>query len=240
MYKNGLFGIGVLLLAHSVQHVAYAQSPELPPDAAQVPAPTTEAIPHDEAIVDSSARDTSQGCQSGSRLSRWWHGRAKPCLQYSHWGYPEYFEEPPFGASVRAVANTQICNGWNSRLTLYQYDFCDGAPFLNLHGQRKLNELAAAFQIWMHHTLRIEATPEAPRLDIARRDHIAKLLADGGVPARVEIGYPTEVSPFGDETRIVNENLLQRVRSGRPIGGMSGGGTGGMMISGGGNSGQSQ
>jgi hypothetical protein len=207
------------LLAFCVPAVVQAQSPETLPGATQSSAPSAEPMVYDQAA----GCESTPGCRGGSRLSRWWHGHAKPCLQYSHWGYPEYFHEMPFGAGVTAVQSAQICNGWTSRLMLYHYDFCDGAVSLNVHGQRRLNELTTAHHIWMHHILRIEATPDSPRLAQARRNHVAKLLADAGIPARVEIDFPVEVSPFGDETRIVNDNLLRRVRSGKALGGSSGG-----------------
>jgi hypothetical protein len=125
-------------------------------------------------------------------------------------------------------------------MMLYRYDFCDRGARLNLHGQRRLNELAATGYIWTHHILRIETTPGAPDLDRARRDYVARALAEAGVSARVEIGYPTEVSPFGDETRMVNTNLLRRVQRGRPLGGSSGGGMTGYGASGGGTEGESE
>ncbi len=220
-----------------------AQESETVPDVAQVTQDSDNASSFD-GWVESSTPAALQGYRPGSRLSRWWHERTKPCLQYSHWGYPEYFEETPLGASLGATQSVQICNGWASRLMLYHYDFCDGAPSLNFHGQRRLNELATTFPTWAHLSLRVQATPDDPGLGQARREYVAKVLAGAGVPARVEIGWPTEVSPFGDETRIVNQNLLRRVQSGRPLAGTSVGG--GMAVSGGGNrdnsgnSGQSQ
>jgi hypothetical protein len=219
MIRSGILGLAAMLLAGCLHQTARAQPPDKLPDAAPIPAACG-----DELICEQPAGyASSPSCRRGSRLSRWWHGSAKPCLQYSHWGYPEYFEEMPFGAGVTAVQSAQICNGWTSRLMLYHYDFCDGAASLNLHGQRRLNELAAAHHIWMHHVLRVEATPGAPRLDQARRNHVTRMLADAGLPVRVEIASPIEVSPFGDETRIVNDNLLRQVRSGKPLGGSAGG-----------------
>ena len=144
-------------------------------------------------------------------MATWWIERAKPCLQYSHWGYPEYFEEVPHGARLRQLQGVQICNGWASRLMLYHYDFCKGSSELNLDGQRRLHKLSTAFPIWMHHALVIEATPENPQLDRERRDQVAALLANAGTPARVEIGYSTAVSPFGDETKVIGEDFLRSV-----------------------------
>jgi hypothetical protein len=218
MIIDGTRRIAIALLISCTPLAVCAQPPEQFPEPAQTEVGYGEGAAYDPP----GGYDTSRGYRGGSRLSRWWHGSAKPCLQSSHWGYAEYFEEVPFGVGVTAVHNAQICNGWAARQMLYHYDFCDGAASLNLHGQRRLNEFAASYHIQNHYILRVEATPGSPRLDQARRDYVAKVLADAGVPTRVEISYPAQVSPFGDETRIVNENLLDRVRSGEPIRGTAG------------------
>jgi hypothetical protein len=147
-------------------------------------------------------------------LVRWWQDRAKPFMQYTHWGYPEYFEETPFGTSVRAHQRAQISSGWAARLVLYQYDFCDGGVTLNPSGQRRLKDLATGFDCWSHHRLLIEATPDRPQLAAARRNHVTKMLHDSGIPAHVEVGTPTGFMPTGDEALLMNMNLLRQVRSG--------------------------
>ena len=164
-------------------------------------------------------------------LVRWWQDRAKPLMQYTHWGYPEFFEETPFGTSVRAHQRAQIFSGWSARLVLYQYDFCDGGVTLNLSGQRRLKDLATGFDCWSQHRLLIEATPDHPQLAVARRNHVTKMLHDSGVPAQVEVGVPTGFMPTGDEALLMNMNLLRQVRSG--------GGSVGMPSGGGGDGGQS-
>ena len=255
MKKNGIrWTVGLLLWLCS-PYVLHAQPPEAPqgPDTPQgleavSPGPggpenAEQLEPEPSMYADGSACSDQSSfgqCDAGSstrfrrffkgpsRLAIWWNERAKPCLQYSHWGYPEYFEETPNGARVRECQVAQICNGWASRLMLYHYDFCEDSSTLNLHGQRRLHELAAAFPIWMHHALVIETTPGNPHLDLQRRDHIAALLANGGTPAQVEVGYPPNVSPFGDETRVVGGKFLNAVsRSGLRSGGGSGGSSGG-------------
>jgi hypothetical protein len=157
---------------------------------------------------------------SRSRIGNWWQSQIKSCLQYSHWGYPEEFQEIPFGARFRAHQQAQICSGWSARLWLHRYDFCDDGAILNAAGHKRLTELAAEFPVWSHHVLVIESTPGKPQLDAARREHVAKLLEAAGVPAQVAIGVPTISAPFGDETRVWNTRLMDQIRSG---GGQAGG-----------------
>jgi hypothetical protein len=142
--------------------------------------------------------------------------RIKARLQYSYWGYPEEFEEIPFGARVRAHQEAQICSGWSARLWLYRYDFCDDGASLNAAGHKRLSELAHEFPVWSHHDLVIEATPGQPQLDAARRAHVEKQLETLGIPAQVVIGVPTVSAPFGDETRVWNSLLTKQIQSGGP------------------------
>ena len=172
------------------------------------------------------------GVDPRNRLVRWWQDRAKPLLQYTHWGYPEYFEETPLGTSLRAHQRAQISSGYAARLVLYQYDFCDGGVTLNPSGQRRLRDLVTGFECWAHHRLLIEATPDRPQLAVARRNHVTKMLHDSGIPAQVEVGVPTGFMPMGDEALLMNQNLLRQVRTGggsisMPSGGGGGGGGGG-------------
>ncbi len=156
------------------------------------------------------------------------HGRLKPCLQFSHWGYPEEFEEIPFGARVRAHQQAQICSGWAARLWLYRYDFCADGASLNAAGHKRLSELAREFPVWSHHALVIETTPGKPQLDAARRAHVEKLLETSGIPAHVVIDVATVSAPFGDETRVWNSLLMKQIQSGGPRAGGSQGGTSAM------------
>jgi hypothetical protein len=156
-------------------------------------------------------------------LVRWWQDRFKPLMQYTHWGYPEYFEEMPFGTAVRSHHMVQVSKGWAARCVLYQYDFCDDDVMLNPPGERRLRELAAAFSCWLHYPLLIEATPERPGLATARRNHVAQLLHDHHIPARVEVDVPSGFMPFGEEALLINRNLLRQVNSGGGTMGMPGG-----------------
>ncbi|HPM82030.1 MAG TPA: hypothetical protein PLF81_15090 [Candidatus Anammoximicrobium sp.] len=152
----------------------------------------------------------------------------KSCLQYSHWGYCDLFEEVPLGARLRAHQRAQICSGWAARLWLYRYDFCDEQATLNAAGHKRLTELASVFPAWSDHVLVVESTPANPQLDEARRAHVAKLLETAGTPATVVVGVPAISAPFGDETREWNKLFLRQIRSGgAPLGGSSGGGMSG-------------
>ena len=146
-------------------------------------------------------------------LARWWHDRFKPHMQFTHWGYPEYFEEKPFGTAVRSHQQMQISKGWAARSVLYQYDFRDGDVMLNPRGERRLRELLTEFPRWAQHPLMIEATPQYPQLASTRRDHVAQLLHDNDIPARVEVGLPTGFMPLGDEARWINNNLREQMQS---------------------------
>lgn len=171
-----------------------------------------EPVPADSRNTGGPAFAPADGSDQRSALARWWQDRAKPHLQYSYWGYPEEFDEMPFGASVQAHQRAQICNAWSARLFLYQYDFCDGGTTLNLHGQQRLNEMMAAFPAWAHHhRLMIESTPDQPHLALARREHVMRLLTKAGIPAPVEVGLPTGFVPFGDETRMMNAQLMKQM-----------------------------
>ena len=144
--------------------------------------------------------------------------RLKARLQWSHWGYPEEFGRVPPGTSVRAHAQLQIANGLAARLILYRCDFCDGAetdaPRLNDHGWKRLNELLAVQQCWGSLPLVIEATPDQPQVDAARRQYVMNQLEQAHVPAKVVIGVPLVPGVPGVEATELNTRLLQQVRSG--------------------------
>jgi hypothetical protein len=161
-------------------------------------------------------------------LVRWWNNRFKPRMQFTHWGYPEYFEETPLGTSVGCHKLVQISKGWAARSVLYRYDFREREAILNTQGERRLRQLTTAYSYWMHHPLIIEATPEQPHLANARRDHIAQLLQDHGLSAQVEVGVPDGFMPTGEEALLMNQNLLQQIRSGGGTLGLGAGAGGGM------------
>jgi hypothetical protein len=218
MRKCNLLG---WILAISVSGVLNAQgtsppAPGNPPPGSEyqlVRLPVVE--PLDPPEYENFAVDDAAVASYRCALTRWWNYRAKPHLQYTHWGYPEFFEEMPLGSSVRAHQCEQIAQGLADRLVLYRYDFHEGSTVLNSQGQRRLSDLAVAFPHWSHLRLVIESTPENPELAIARRNHVVKLLQDRNVPAQVEVGLPHGLGPSGDEVLLMNRNLLRQRRYGQ-------------------------
>ncbi len=167
----------------------------------------------------------SQRCSHGSACANCrvtWKDRmqanweeTKAHMQYSHWGYPEEFEERPFGESTCAHLKAQITNGLKAGLALYRYDFSNvpgtDASQLNAHGKRRLFEVAKRFPCDLS-PLVIEAAQSDPELDAARRAHVIAALQDriGEVPEEwVVVGRP-KFSTLGDEELVeVYGNMLR-------------------------------
>ncbi|HUT12984.1 MAG TPA: hypothetical protein VMY42_20985 [Thermoguttaceae bacterium] len=144
--------------------------------------------------------------------------RVKACLQESHWGYPEEFEERPFGACVFAHVKTQVVNGLAAQMVLYRYDFCDetlGEPQrLNPRGVEQLNKIVGLMAA-NSCPLIIEPTPCNPDLDRARRDFVLQLLQASAcdVPeSRVVVCKPDD-GLRGEEAFEIDQNMLQQTRT---------------------------
>jgi hypothetical protein len=166
-----------------------------------------------------------RGCACSGRIEHWWQTRAKPCLQESHWGYAEQFEEKPFGASLRAHMNTQVCNGTKDRMVLYRYDFHEGilgpADKLNPHGQRRLTELARMLRCNIF-PLVIEPSLNDPALDTARRDHVLELLKDSTFECPedwVVVRRPNAKGLSGEDAMQVYKNLMSGAQPAASTGG---------------------
>ena len=132
----------------------------------------------------SCADATCSSCRSNNAIARYWRNRAKPFLQETHWGYCEYFDEPPFGAATRRAIMTQIAAGWRAQLVLYQFDFLpvDGErpQELSVRGRRELVRIADKFQK-IPAPIVIEQSPGNPVLDTARRQQVLQELRRIGV-----------------------------------------------------------
>jgi len=144
--------------------------------------------------------------------------RVKACLQESHWGYPEEFEERPFGSCVCAHLKTQVANGLAAQMVLYQYDFCDqtfGDPQrLNPRGLEQLKKIVCLMQA-NSCPLIIEPAPCNPDLDVARRAYVLELLRASAceVPeSRVMVCKP-EGGLRGEEAFDIDENMLRQTRT---------------------------
>ena len=65
-----------------------------------------EPVPADLRITDDptfAPAACSTGGYQRAVVPRWWHDRLKSCLQYSHWGYADEFEEIPFGPACERI-----------------------------------------------------------------------------------------------------------------------------------------
>ncbi|GEM_PF-6946660 len=164
-------------------------------------------------------------CDPGTVMVDRWGHRARRRLQSSHWGYPEEFEQMPFGqrmpfgASVRAYQEFQIQSGWDARQFLYHYDFFNGGTTLNHRGLRRLHDMAMDSTRGGPLSLRIEATPDEPQLAQARRQHVLQRLQDFGLSMQVEIGVPVGFVPRGEEIQYIDGRRVEQIR-GRMSGGM--------------------
>jgi len=166
-------------------------------------------------------------------LSAWWQYHLKPCLQYTHWGYADLFEEPAFGASVRATWKTQVCRGLAAQMVLYRYDFCPAsAPDcaqLNTHGRRRFQEISSMMRCCGFSCVLIETSGDA-NMDAARRNHVLKLFAETGFPVPEEwvvVGTANAPGLRGEEAILIDKNVLGDVKNGNKNGAQGGGGVGG-------------
>jgi hypothetical protein len=158
-------------------------------------------------------------CPTGP-IGRWYHCRAKPALQESHWGYPEQFCIRPFGSYMRAAVVAQVQNGIAAQLALYQMDFVtpDGLPGvqLNAKGLRRLEKISELIPLSLC-PLVIEVNEVDPTLNAARRAHVIALLEQsfGEFPdERVVVGRPTARGLTAPEAIMIQENVLLQMRSG--------------------------
>jgi hypothetical protein len=135
----------------------------------------------------SCAASTGQhGCSlAEGYVSQFWHCDLKPWLQESHWGYCNYFDEKPFGSSLRQAMGIQVAQAAAGQLVLYQYDFLD----LESRRPAELNERGREQLVWIAQRLAyaplpvtVEHTPGHPHVDLARRAHVVHLLQHQGVP----------------------------------------------------------
>jgi uncharacterized membrane protein YgcG len=180
-----------------------------------------------------------------SLVERWRQSwlRCKCNCQACFLGYPEEFEVPPHGASVYAHGNVMVGNGEAARMVLFQYDFVDGQPQLNLRGHDQLMKIAHLLAT-NPAPLVVERTLCAPGLAEARRLVVLNELArcSGPVPPeRVVVGPPIPNGLSGIEAELIYRNFLIQVRTegSRVIGVTgSGGGFGGGGSAGGGFGGQ--
>jgi hypothetical protein len=131
-------------------------------------------------------------------------------------GYAREFEAPPLGYFLYLHGQTEVANGEAARMVLYHYDFVEGSDQLKPRGKYQLAKITALLPLNFN-PLIIQATPEAPALDEARRVAVVRELAVGSFPVppeRVVIGRPPAIPLQGDEAERIYRNLLLNTEAG--------------------------
>jgi hypothetical protein len=157
----------------------------------------------------------------------------KQCLQFSHWGYADLFEEPPAGAALQAHQKIQVMRAMCLRMALYRYDFydesTDKAAQLNPHGQRRLRKIARMSQCFGLYPIRIEPDPDRPKLNAARREYVLQQLQHSSfaVPEEwVVVARPGATGLAGEEAVEIHTNMIEHTQSGPERSSQSGGASG--------------
>jgi hypothetical protein len=140
-------------------------------------------------------------------------------MQYSHWGFPEFFVPTPLGASVAAACEAQIVQGLKDQSFLHHVDFYPDdtadAHRLTPYGERRLQQLV---NDCMTHglPLLIESVVGRPQLDQARREFVI------GYCQAQQLGLPEELIAIADQYRgiagaeaaVLYRGLLQQTQAG--------------------------
>jgi hypothetical protein len=150
-------------------------------------------------------------------------------MQASHWGYPEYFEEPPLGAAVYAVRDQQITRGIRDQLFLHHFDFYPDdtaqADLLTPYGERRLRELVRkAMACGL--PLRIETAVGQPELDRARQLSVIEYCETQGleIPADlILVGVQYRGIPAAEAVEIYRNQIKQTQSGGVASSAASGG-----------------
>jgi hypothetical protein len=162
------------------------------------------------------------------RPDGYWNTVAKPKLQYSHWGYCDQFCERPFGVAVTGHFQRQVINGLGQQMMLYEYDFLDvDADELNSRGRYQLEKIAQRYQHGIG-PIQIASSEDNPRLDVARRQAVARELHRLGMTVGPDQVFTrrqprTTINPH--ETLLILRNREQGVMT-RGVGGLSGAASG--------------
>jgi hypothetical protein len=158
-----------------------------------------------------------------------WVTHTKPHLQATHWGYPEYFEERPFGSYTIQAEQMQVVNGLRDQQVLYDYDFLPGdqSDTLSPRGQYQLRKIMRRMEC-VPMPITVQTTIDDPELDEARRQTVLAALRDAGmtvVPEMVVVDRPPVPGLNGFEGILIYNNLLGQTQD--RGGGFSYGGDGG-------------
>jgi hypothetical protein len=153
-------------------------------------------------------------------LHRRWITHTKPHMQASHWGYPQYFEERPYGSYVLQAEQMQIVNGLRDQQVLYNYDFGlgDHAAELTPRGQYQLRKIICRMQISPCPIIVqiSDVNNPNPELDEARRQFVLDALRQAGMPATDELvisDRPPLPGLQGSEGVMVYGNMLLQTQA---------------------------
>lgn len=155
----------------------------------------------------------SQG-EKTSRLREYFRCK-KLKHQYKWWGYPEEFEEVPFGTFTNMQLTRQMETGEAARLVLYHYDFVQDENGLTPRGKYQLAKMISMLSR-CECSLVIQQANDDPELDEARRVAVLTELAQRGLPLaadRVIVGVPSVKGLQGIEAQSVNRNFQQNSES---------------------------
>jgi hypothetical protein len=135
---------------------------------------------------DNCCADCGKSCPpSNSPLER-----CKACKQRLYWGYCNYFDERPFGATVVNAMVRQIHRGAADLLMLYEYDFypreSDKAGQLTPRGMWQLQKIVGRMQVTPGQIV-IQVTDDDLELTRWRREHVLEALAQQGMPASEQL-----------------------------------------------------
>jgi hypothetical protein len=196
------------------------QETVLPP-LAEFPTETATPVEVPAACACGRRHSRAECCPVVGPLHHRWNHHTKPWLQATHWGYPEYFCERPFGTYARHAAHAQIANGLSDQQVLYHYDFLPGRDeaLLSPRGLYELEKIVRRMQ-FVPVPILVQQS-DRPDLDDARRRNVLSALADMNVPAEPEmvvvgralVTWPQALpGPDGivSEGIIVNGNLFQQ------------------------------
>ncbi len=153
----------------------------------------------------------------------WW-ARCKAKKQAKCLGYPEEFEEIPFGSLTNGLIQQPVVRGHQSRMAIYHYDFIKGTEQLNSAGRRRVSRLAGMVQSGWGPLIIEESTDQ--ELDQQRRAAVLQELSLVCPVASVDsvvVGFPIGAGLNGVEGRAIYHSLMNQTGS-RGVGAVSRGG----------------
>jgi hypothetical protein len=210
------------------QEVPETPPPPLPPPAEPL-APAAPTVDESPAATDACQEHCGENetCRGWRQHLRRW----KLKMQASHWGFPEYFNEPPLGASVDAARDAQIAQGVRDQLFLHHVDFYPDntarADRLTPYGELRLHEVVRK-AIDHGLPLRIETVVGRADLDQARRVSVIEYCRAKGldIPAEMIVVDVQQRGVSAKEAADIYYNQLQQTKNGGVQSTTSGTGTG--------------